>query len=121
MANHDATINSASLNRDPSMAFPLDEPQTLVMLNADSLDADRSMPFTRLVEPEPRPVLVPVISVDDHLVEPPSVFEGRLPAGLVEIGPRMVTNEEGVPYWSSRTPASPCDCSTSPRPIRLAN
>ena len=33
-----------------------------------------------LPEPEPREVQYTVISVDDHVVEPPHMFEGRLPA-----------------------------------------
>ena len=37
---------------------------------------------TLLPDPEPRPVRVPVISVDDHLIEPRDLFEGRLPAAL---------------------------------------
>jgi len=32
-----------------------------------------------LPEPDPREVKYTVISVDDHLVEPPHMFEGRLP------------------------------------------
>ncbi len=36
--------------------------------------------------PSPGPMRVPVISVDDHLIEPPDLFEGRLPASLA--GPR---------------------------------
>ena len=35
-----------------------------------------------LPEPEPRPVRFTIISVDDHVVEPPHLFEGRLPAAL---------------------------------------
>ena len=34
-----------------------------------------------LPEPEPRQVAYTVISVDDHLVEPRHMFEGRLPNG----------------------------------------
>lgn len=37
-----------------------------------------------LPEPEPRAVRATVISVDDHLVEPPDMFEGRLPARLAD-------------------------------------
>jgi predicted TIM-barrel fold metal-dependent hydrolase len=70
------------------------------MLKPETLNTDRSTPFVYISEPEPRPVLVPVISVDDHLVEPPTVFEGRLPTGMVDQGPHMVTDDEGVPYWA---------------------
>ena len=57
-------------------------------------------PALFLPEPEPRDVKYTVISVDDHLVEPPDMFEGRLPAGLQERAPRVVRlegNGSGVP------------------------
>ncbi len=37
------------------------------------------------MEPTPR-----IISVDDHVLEPPDLFEGRLPEKYREIGPRVV-------------------------------
>ena len=43
-----------------------------------------------LPEPDPRPVRYTVISVDDHVVEPPHTFEGRLPAALQDRAPRIV-------------------------------
>ena len=39
-----------------------------------------------------------IISVDDHLVEPPDVFVGRVPAQLRERAPRVV-EQEGVELW----------------------
>ena len=52
-----------------------------------------------LPDPAPRPIRVPVISVDDHLIEPPDMFEGRVPARLAERAPRIVEREDGVQYW----------------------
>lgn len=52
-----------------------------------------------LPEPEPRPVLATIISVDDHLVEPPNMFEGRLPRRLQDRAPRIVVNEWGHEVW----------------------
>ncbi len=52
-----------------------------------------------LPEPEPREVRYTVISVDDHLVEPPHMFEGRLPDLF-----------SPIPRTSSRRPGA-----TSPR------
>jgi predicted TIM-barrel fold metal-dependent hydrolase len=40
-----------------------------------------------------------VISVDDHLVEPPHVFEGRVPASLAARSPRVVETESGHEVW----------------------
>ena len=52
-----------------------------------------------LPEPEPRPVYYTIISVDDHLVEPAHMFEGRLPARLQATAPRIVETEQGHQVW----------------------
>src|ERR1700686_571161 len=54
---------------------------------------------TLLPDPAPRPVRYTVISVDDHLVEPPDMFEGRLPARFVERAPKVTHNEAGNEVW----------------------
>ncbi|HEX3842157.1 MAG TPA: amidohydrolase family protein [Acidimicrobiales bacterium] len=41
-----------------------------------------------------------LISVDDHLIEPPGVWQDRLPAADREAGPRIVETEEGQQVWS---------------------
>jgi predicted TIM-barrel fold metal-dependent hydrolase len=58
-------------------------------------------PVTRplLPDPEPREVKYTFISVDDHLMEPPHTFEGRLPSRLQERAPRVVETEEGHQVW----------------------
>ena len=38
-------------------------------------------------EPEPREVRYTIISVDDHLSEPPHMFEGRLPKTEYRLAP----------------------------------
>ena len=52
-----------------------------------------------LPEPEPRDVRYTVISVDDHLVEPADMFEGRLPARLQDRAPRIVETPQGHEVW----------------------
>jgi len=52
-----------------------------------------------LPDPEPRPVRYTVISVDDHLVEPPDMFEGRLPARLADRAPHIIETPEGHQVW----------------------
>src|SRR3989442_4847604 len=52
-----------------------------------------------LPEPEPRPVRYTVISVDDHLVEPADMFEGRLAAKFQDRAPRIVETEQGQQVW----------------------
>ena len=52
-----------------------------------------------LPDPPAEDVRYTVISVDDHLVEPPWMFDGRLPAGLQGGAPKLVENENGHQVW----------------------
>jgi predicted TIM-barrel fold metal-dependent hydrolase len=54
---------------------------------------------TLLPDPTPREVQYTIISVDDHLVEPPDMFEGRLPDRFAEDAPRIVEDENGHQVW----------------------
>jgi predicted TIM-barrel fold metal-dependent hydrolase len=40
-----------------------------------------------------------LVSVDDHVVEPPDVFDDRLPAKYVELAPKFITNPDGTNVW----------------------
>ncbi|MBK7950744.1 MAG: amidohydrolase [Deltaproteobacteria bacterium] len=40
-----------------------------------------------------------IVSVDDHLVEPPDLFEKRLPARLQSRAPRVERDDLGIDYW----------------------
>jgi predicted TIM-barrel fold metal-dependent hydrolase len=40
-----------------------------------------------------------LVSVDDHLIEPPDTFEGGLPARLADRAPRMVGKDDGTYVW----------------------
>jgi hypothetical protein len=55
---------------------------------------------TFLPEPDRRPRWCTLVSVDDHLVEPPHLFDGRLPADLQDRAPRVEVDEAGMEYWS---------------------
>jgi len=59
-------------------------------------------PVTRplLPDPEPREVKYTLISVDDHLIEPPHTFEGRLPSRLQDRAPKVIETEEGHEVWT---------------------
>ncbi|HEY7133529.1 MAG TPA: amidohydrolase family protein [Acidimicrobiia bacterium] len=54
---------------------------------------------TFLPEPEPRARHYTIISVDDHLIEPAHVFDGRVPAALAERAPHVVTLDDGREMW----------------------
>jgi predicted TIM-barrel fold metal-dependent hydrolase len=58
---------------------------------------DRQVTF--LPEPERAPRRHLVISADDHVVEPPDTFEGRIPAHLVDRAPRVVETDGGRQTW----------------------
>ncbi|MCU1380595.1 MAG: amidohydrolase 2 [Acidimicrobiales bacterium] len=40
-----------------------------------------------------------LVSVDDHVVEPPTVFDGRLPAKYAELAPKLVRRDDGTDAW----------------------
>jgi len=52
-----------------------------------------------LPDPEPRERTYTIISVDDHLVEPRDLFEGRMPANLAGAAPKVVTNDSDQELW----------------------
>ena len=55
--------------------------------------------LTWLPEPERRHRTYTVISVDDHLVEPPTTFQGRMPARFGDRTPHVVRLESGGDAW----------------------
>jgi predicted TIM-barrel fold metal-dependent hydrolase len=50
-------------------------------------------------DPVPRDRRYRIVSVDDHFVEPPTAFEGRLPRRFADRGPRVL-RKDGADYWS---------------------
>jgi len=82
-----------------------------VTLRGESANYDREMPGEQnaqavpresaglLPDPSPAEVKYTIISVDDHLVEPPDMFEGRLPAALQHRAPRVVVDDRGHEAW----------------------
>ena len=40
-----------------------------------------------------------LVSVDDHVVEPPHLFDGRLPAKYADLAPKFVTRDDGTNAW----------------------
>jgi Predicted metal-dependent hydrolase of the TIM-barrel fold len=64
-----------------------------------NLNWQRSQAHGLLPDPDPRPIRHTIISVDDHLVEPPGMFDGRLPRGLQDAAPKVVETVEGHEVW----------------------
>jgi predicted TIM-barrel fold metal-dependent hydrolase len=58
---------------------------------------DRSVTF--LPDPPRAERRYTVISVDDHIVEPPDTFTGRLPRRFADRAPRVVENGDGGQTW----------------------
>jgi predicted TIM-barrel fold metal-dependent hydrolase len=40
-----------------------------------------------------------LVSVDDHVVEPPDMFEGHLPAKYKDLAPKLITKDDGTDVW----------------------
>ena len=40
-----------------------------------------------------------LVSVDDHVVEPPDMFEGHIPAEYKDRAPRVITKDDGTDAW----------------------
>jgi len=40
-----------------------------------------------------------ILSIDDHVVEPPDLFEGHLPASYRDRAPRLVRDAQGKEHW----------------------
>jgi Amidohydrolase len=53
-----------------------------------------------LPEPQPEEHRYDVISVDDHVTEPPPVFEGRIEAKYADRAPRLAEDESGGLIWA---------------------
>jgi predicted TIM-barrel fold metal-dependent hydrolase len=58
----------------------------------------RTSTVTFIPEPEPEPLFCPIISVDDHALEPADLFERRLPSKFREAGPH-IEEDAGLPWW----------------------
>ena len=41
-----------------------------------------------------------LVSVDDHLVEPPTLFEGRMPTKFANDAPRVIRQDDGSEVWT---------------------
>jgi predicted TIM-barrel fold metal-dependent hydrolase len=68
-------------------------------ITAEVRKQGRSSTVTYIPEPEAEALFCPIISVDDHALEPPTLFDGRLPAALQDRAPHIQTADNGLPWW----------------------
>ena len=59
-----------------------------------SLDSDLFLP-----DPNPADIRYTVISVDDHVVEPPHLFQEYMQPNLRDLGPQLIETENGHQVW----------------------
>lgn len=59
----------------------------------------RRTEVTFLPEPAPRERWTTIVSVDDHVVEPPDAFVDRFPAKYQDRAPRIVETDDGGEAW----------------------
>jgi predicted TIM-barrel fold metal-dependent hydrolase len=72
-----------------------------------ALRQPRGTTVTFIPEPEPEPLFCPIVSVDDHALEPPSTFVDRVPASMRDRAPHVELDDEGVPWWIAESARMP--------------
>ncbi|MFR9804114.1 amidohydrolase family protein [Pseudonocardia sp. RS010] len=60
----------------------------------------RGGPITFIDEPAAERLFCPIISVDDHALEPPNLFEGRVPQRFAASVPTCQVQDDGAPWWN---------------------
>src|SRR6266511_77487 len=60
----------------------------------------RARTVNLLPDPEPEDHFCDVLSVDDHVTEPPDVFEGRVEAKYAARAPRLVEDDDRGLVWA---------------------
>ena len=75
-------------------------PQTMDdWVRTEAMTNSRPEKLTLIADPTPDSLFCPIYSVDDHVLEPPSLFEGRLPARLQDGAPYVTKADNGLPLW----------------------
>jgi predicted TIM-barrel fold metal-dependent hydrolase len=68
-------------------------------VRSEAMTNTRPAKLTLIAEPAADALFCPIYSVDDHVLEPPTLFEGRLPARLQDGAPYVTTGDDGLPLW----------------------
>ncbi len=69
------------------------------LIQRSAIGQDHAKTVTFLPEPEPRDRWATIFSVDDHVVEPPDIFEGRFSAQFADDAPRIIETDDGGQAW----------------------
>ena len=86
----------------------------------NALKYGRRPSFSFLPEPKPERLFCPIISADDHALEPANLFTERVASKYVDQAPFMVAQQDGTPWWNvdgKLVPVLLCDGSAG-RPMR---
>jgi predicted TIM-barrel fold metal-dependent hydrolase len=73
--------------------------EDLIQRNDFVAGAASTSTVTFLPEPEPQEPWATILSADDHVVEPPDVFDGRFSARFAEDAPRVIDTDGGGQAW----------------------
>jgi len=66
----------------------------------NAVDSNDRRGATLLPDPEPEALWCPIISTDDHVLEPFDLFSDRVPAKFRDLAPRGVPNDDGILVWA---------------------
>ena len=69
------------------------------LMNRRDLGATGVRTVTFLPEPEPRERWATIFSADDHMVEPPDIFDDRFPSKFAADAPRVIDTDDGGQAW----------------------
>jgi hypothetical protein len=81
------------------MAVEAEREDVAVFENLQVRGEVRDRVRTFLPDPKQEEIKYNVISVDDHVLEPPSLFEGRLPKQFADRAPKIVRGTPRGDFW----------------------
>lgn len=94
-ASPDQLLSDFEKASDDSLRLPTATGEDLAPTSTARLDPDLFLP-----DPAPAEVKYTLISVDDHVVEPPHLFAEWMSPGLADRGPQLLETVEGHQLWT---------------------
>ena len=93
-ASPDKLLSDFDKDASSDLHAPAKAGEELAPTTTATLDRELFLP-----EPEPTPVKYTVVSVDDHVVEPPHLFQEWMSPSVRDRGPQLLESEEGHQVW----------------------